>query len=271
MERYPPEPRRWRGPVAYTLIIVCVQITCTCFNQSCRADEDGNKSSQEARATLLRQRTAEWIKYQQDKEAKRLDAQRGMQVTNRSADAQRQLELLRDLHQRTLNDMKNARVVVGPQSVPTYTASEIEEARKSMDFAEYAFQHRNWGTQELSADAQHRIDALDTSSANLQSQLSADQAKRGFKLSPVGTNLYVRNYQLGGTNDDTSDEQQSVGQHAHSLALPATEAAANSALVIKQGRLPVAQAQSKGGSMSQLQDKSGRLVRTSVTGQLLKL
>jgi len=270
MGQYPSKSRLWHGPITFALIIICVQITCPRFSQSCRAEE-ASTSSKETRATLLRERTADWIKHQQEKEANRLDAQRGVQVNNRSADAQRQLESLRQLHQRQLNDMKNARIVVGPQSVPIYTASQIEEARNSMEFAEYAFQHRNWGTQELSADAQHRIDALDTSSANLQSQLEGDQSKRGFKLSPVGTNLYVRNYQLGGTDNNMSDERQLVGQRANSLALPGTEAAGNSALVVKQGRLPVSRVQSKDGSMSNLQDQSGHLVRTSVTGQLLKL
>ena len=270
MGQYPSKPRPWHGPATFALIIICAQISCSLLNQSCRAQE-GNTNSQETRATLLRERTAKWIKQQQEKEANRLDVQRGVQVNNKSADAQRQLESLRQFHQKTLNDMKNARIVVGPQSVPTYTASEIEETRRSMDFAEYAFEHRNWGTRELSADAQHRIDALDTSSANLQWQLEADQSKRGFKLSPVGTNLYVRNYQVGGTDEDMNDERQPVGQHAHSLALPGTQVPGNSPLVVKQGRLPVARLQSKGGPMSNLQDQSGQEVRTSVTGQLLKL
>jgi tetratricopeptide (TPR) repeat protein len=100
----------------------------------------------------------------------------------------------------TVSDMESA-YVTGPAGScdrqPVYSAAEIEEARQY--YANYAAsvqQATATGTRLAQQNLADKERKLQNTIANLQDQLATPMPSNGgVRLSPVGTNLYIRNYQ----------------------------------------------------------------------------
>src|SRR5262249_44604067 len=100
------------------------------------------------------------------------------------------------------------------------------------------------------------------------SQLELDKSRHGFKLSPVGTNLYVRNYQLGGGGAAYDDEEMPATGLRAPAAKTLSRGQALSAARAVPGRLPAIKPLT--GVSSAAGGKSGVVVETTVTGKYLK-
>jgi hypothetical protein len=251
--------------------------------QPCRAD-DSSQNLQSVRAQQQLQSSIQRIQAQHGALTQQLTDLQRRALANQQYQ-QTQFQALHDRNQQTLTQMRQAVTpYVDPDGhtryAPTYSADYITNTSRRMDLQEQQYANEANLQANLANDAQHRSNILDTESHNLESQLNSDQSNHGFKLSPVGTNLYVRNYQLGGSGGDDQDDDSSAHTPAGSLgsptALPAQRTpgglrSAPAPLAAQPGRLSnVNQKPTTGITNRSVAGKSGKVVQTTVTGQYLK-
>jgi hypothetical protein len=251
--------------------------------QPCRADNNNQPNGQSLRQKQELQESIAQIKAQQALEVRSSFAQTGDAIMSRNLEAQRTLQAMKQRDQHDLKAMREAGnwANYGDGTtvwVPAYTPQEIAAESRRLQNEETKYQTSDHGQAEMAESHLQRSNELATVATNLESQLESDQSKRGFKLSPVGTNLYVRNYQFGGTGEDDQSDKYPVrtpaGLPGSPLALPASRASGGSRssqtpLVAQQGRLANGDQKSSKGISQRSAGKSGRVVQT-VTGQYLK-
>jgi hypothetical protein len=228
--------------------------------QPCLADDSNLQSQrqkQELKSSLalIRAQQGSAVQKLADDQRRALAAREYQQAT---------LERLHEQNQATLSQMRQARTTYvdqygTEQTVPTYSQGYILNTSRRMDLQEQQYANEANFQGHLAQDALHRSGVLDTESDNLKSQLESDQVSHGFKLSPVGTNLYVRNYQLGGS--DADDDQ--TYRYSPQSGPPKP-------LVAQPGSLLAGKSKASSPLTVRSAGKSGRVVQTTVTGQYIK-
>jgi hypothetical protein len=247
----------------------CLVVLIASFGlKPCFADVYQHPSPQSVRENQQLQRSIATIHAQQLAEVERLASESVKAIARRNLEVQWQVETLHSRNQDTLLQMRRAGYNTADQYgrlhwVPTYTPEEIWDTSQRMTDQEKIYGSTDHGQAQITASDQHRANALEVDASNLQSQLETDKSNHGFKLSPVGTNLYVRNYQVGGSGDDDQYNdyypKSPAGSHKSPVALAA-----------QPGRLPNANPKASAGITDRSAGKSGRVVQTTVTGQYLK-
>jgi len=253
--------------------------------QPCWADDNATdvqslRQKQQLQASIAR------IKAQQALEAQQSSSQTGNAIARRNQEVQWQIQDLHNRNQDTLVQMRRAGNYVYDRNgsaywVPAYTPEQISDTSRRMQDQEQAYQMTDHGQVQMAESHLHRSNELDTAATNLESQLETDRSNHGFKLSPVGTNLYVRNYQVGGSGGDDQDDESSPvrrpsGSLGSPLALPNQRTPGGSRsspapLAAQPGRLSHGNQKPTAGITDRsVAGKSGRVVQTSVTGQYLK-
>jgi hypothetical protein len=249
--------------------------------QPCWAANNYQPNEQSLRQKQELQESIARINAEQAQEVQSSSAQTGEAIMSRNLEAKRILQDMKKRDQDDLTAMREAGYYApdgdgGSVWIPAYTPQEIAAESRRMQNEETKYQTSDHGQAQMAVSNLQRSNELATVATNLESQLETDQSKRGFKLSPVGTNLYVRNYQFAGTGDedDQNSAQAPVGSPGSPLALPASRASGGSRssqtpLVTQQGRLSNGYQKSSKGISQRSAGKSGRVVQT-VTGQYLK-
>lgn len=262
--------------------LALIAIGCVGIQQPCLAD-DSTQNSQSVRAQQQLQSSIQRIQAQHGALTQQLTDVQRRALANQQYQ-QTQFETLHNQNQQTLTRMRQAVTPYVDQDghtryAPTYSADYIVNTSRRMDLQEQQYANEANLQANVANDAQHRSNILDTESHNLESQLNSDQSNHGFKLSPVGTNLYVRNYQVGGSGGDDQDDDSSAHTPAGSLGSPTglptqrTPGGFRSSpapLAAQPGRLTPGKPKTSPGITERAAGKSGRVVQTTLTGQYLK-
>jgi len=247
--------------------------------QPCWADSNNQANEQSLRQKQELQESIARIKAQQALEVQSSSAQTGEAIMSRNLEAQRILQDMKKRDQDDLTAMREAGYYAtdgdgGSVWIPAYTPQEIAAESRRMQNEETKYQTSDHGQAQMAESHIQRSNELATVATNLESQLETDQSKRGFKLSPVGTNLYVRNYQFDGPGeDDQNSTPMPAGSPGSPLALPAQRTPGGSRssqapLVAQQGRLSNGNQKTTKGISQRSAGKSGRVVQTTVTGNI---
>jgi hypothetical protein len=233
---------------------------------------DAHVNPQDARDKQEFERSRQLISAQRQAALDQVAARTAVEVNRLNADIARRTAELHARNQQTLQNMRRAYAyekfpdhIVRP--VRTYSQREIDDTAQQMSQQEEASVNGNYLRSQLSAQFLRQKDEVDLEADNLQSQLDVDRSRHGFKLSPVGTNLYVRNYQLGGGSAGDDENMPATG-----LRAPAARTLSNgqtpTAARAVPGRLSVTKPPA--GISSVDAGKSGTMVKTTVTGKFLK-
>ena len=198
---------RWQKNMVYLFAFSLVAVGAPfisinpVFSQSQPTD---NLTPQQRREAFERQRTLDLLKNQTDDAGQRLLAPSDPQLINDRINGA--LEQMQGKHAQTLNDMRNARYLVPDddtgimKTVSRYSPMDISS--KEQDYKREEDEYRTTLQRQEGNNlryAQSRAADLQADADNLASQLKETKANQSFRLSPVGTNMYVRNFETVGT------------------------------------------------------------------------
>jgi hypothetical protein len=260
----------------FSLIELAAFSTCfVCSLQSTLAQESYPTNPQLERQQMLRARALDRIGAQVDS---RSDAYLGDAKTQSERLQTNSTYAFNSLHaqnQRTLETMRNARMYVKSVAVPTYSASDIEMATENFRLQEEAYGDISQAkATQLQMEAARRTALYRDERKNLESQFT--NANIGSaRLTPLGTNLYVRNYELAGgaDRDDAYSKGPtlsglSAGKMKSSPFAPggqnASQKSAGAPVPMQAKAMTLKDTTGNGQALS-----ATRAVRTTVTGTLV--
>jgi hypothetical protein len=251
------------------LSLILVQTLTFVRGGVCLADDQ--VPPQNARDKQEFERSRKMIRAERQAAVDQVSAQTAVGVNRIYGDVARRVADLHARNQERLEQMRNAWVYRSDgryvRPVKLYSQEQIDKFAEDFIEQEQAYLHEESPQNQLRAAGEHQKNELEVGAENLESQLEVDQSRHGFKLSPVGTNLYVRNYQLGGGSADDEDDMPATG-----LRAPAAKTFSNGQAPMAARAVPgrLSAARPLGGISSTAAGKSGTMVKTTVTGKYLK-
>ncbi len=198
---------RWRKRVVRFFAFSLVA-TGVAFNSIdpvfCQSQPVNNLTPQQKREAFERERTIELLKNQTNDAGQRMLAPSNPQLVNDRINSE--LGQMQAKHAQALYDMRNASYLVPDEDTGTMKNvarySSMQITSKEQDYQKEEQDYRAMLQREEANHlryAQSRADDLQADADNLASQLKETKANQGFRLSPVGTNMYVRNFETVGT------------------------------------------------------------------------